>query len=328
MQALEKEVLQVIQMMYMASHKDHRYPYLNTIYNILLGNEQSINASHFKHTPHFGSYKHLRKGTLQQTLESLEPQYLTSIQTPKKIKYELTEDAHTYLDRKKIELSSFKDNPQLKKLLPNISLGATYDDAYFEKMFVKQKEVGLIKNNTYGHVYLKEIEKEVAYESIEEKLFLNYLDANNIVKNIKAQSLCIEYGTKKRPRKYYPDFVLHTHDDKIIIVEVKALNNMSFIQNVNKYHVLKAYCEEHGYGYGMVGFNQRFYTYEWLKTRDIDKKLESYVLNTLKKEGYLSHDTFMLFKNRYKVHPLDIHSIVLKHGLTKIKRFDSIEVRK
>lgn len=85
-------------------------------------------------------------------------------------------------------------------------------------------------------------------ESFLEKKILEKLLINNTFKKIKTQSIKIPFNNSF----YYPDFQCLTHDNHLVIIEVKPLLNMCESYNIRKFKALKSYCERYGFGYLIV----------------------------------------------------------------------------
>ena len=327
MTRLQLHILKVSHLIYMNSDASLIYPYTKTIVNILNGNPKSVNASQYKESPYFGLYKDLTPSRMLREIKPLSPQYVEIMQTAKREKFALTEKGyHLLIEEQSKHLDDFINNPLFNKLFHFNHELTTFDDNYFEAKFNKQKEVNQIKDNLIGTVYLDSIKKEVEYESKPEKLFLEYLNQNKAVKNIKTQSLVIHYGTEKRPRKYYPDFILQTHENKIIILEIKAITEMSHHTNMKKYMVLKKYCEEHGYGYGMIGYEGKFFSYESIEKRPLSQKFINHMNYILKNQYIYTDENYKHFRSKNNVHPLDIHTYVLRNQIKKETHFNKIKL--
>ena len=327
MTKLQLHILKVIHLIYMNSDASLIYPYTKTIVNILSGNPKSINAIQYKESPYFGLYKDLTPSKMLSEIKPLSPQYIEIKQNDKKEKFALTEKGyHRLLEEQSKNLDDLINNPIFNQLFHFNHELKTFDGNYFQSNFKKEKEVNQISDNLIGQLYLESIDKEVEFESKPEKLFLEYLDQNKAVKDIKTQSLLIWYGTTKRPRKYYPDFVLHTHDNKIIIVEIKAITEMSHHTNMKKYMVLKKYCEEHGYGYGMIGYEGKFFSYESIEQRPISQKFINHMNYHLKNQYLYTDEHYNYYRSKNNVHPLDIHTYVLRNQIKKETHFNKIRL--
>jgi hypothetical protein len=328
MNQLEFDIIKTIEVIYLSESAGHIFPYPRTIFNILKGNSSSVNAQRYLSTPYYGLYKELKFSLFNQTLEGLVPRYL--IRTPRKnrLRYQITPTAYDYLIDSKTALDQrFFNHPDIDALFSFNHTLEKFSDDYFEKTFQTEKGVTVIKNNKTGDYTFNSIEKTVTYESNDERLFLEYLDENKAVKSIKTQSLCIHYQYNNEPHKYYPDFVIHTRSGHIIICEVKALINMSYHMNIRKYEVLKAYCKTHGYGYGTIGFKGKFTSYEELKYRHVSSKLNHRVRSAMQKRNKFTQGQYDFFKESNSVHPLDIHSIVLKNNYKKVRQYDAVELK-
>ena len=95
---------------------------------------------------------------------------------------------------------------------------------------------------------------------LEQRILSNLLRCNTF-KKIKTQSLKIPYEKKVKSKSqkikvkstfYYPDFQCLTHDNHLVIIEVKLPYFMGAHKDVVKFQALKDYCEKNGYGYLVV----------------------------------------------------------------------------
>lgn len=90
---------------------------------------------------------------------------------------------------------------------------------------------------------------------LEKKILENFLSKNTF-KEIKTQSLKIPFGKSF----YYPDFQCLTHDNNLVVIEVKPLVKMCEAHNIRKFEALKEYCEKNGFGYLIIDDrNNSFY---------------------------------------------------------------------
>ncbi len=322
------DLLKTLELIYMSAKAGDIYPYPRTIFNILTGNPNSLNAQRYEDSPYYGLYKGLKFTALKETLTALEPDYVTAVSVYSKARYQLTPNAIDYIKQSSEHLDQrFFNNPHIDRLFNIQETLQVFTDDYFETTFKTEKAVTQITHNNVGEVFLASINQTVAYESNDEKLFLEYLDQNQAIRNLKTQALCIPFEKNNRQRKYYPDFVIHTQAGHIIVCEIKALSNMSYYLNMEKYQVLKEYCKLHGYGYGTIGFKGKFYSYEDLENRAVNPKLEQRVKKALAKNNKFNPNQYKFFKERHRVHPLDIHTLVIKNNYKKIKLFDTVDIR-
>ncbi len=120
----------------------------------------------------------------------------------------------------------------------------TPSEGFFEKLHtereVKTEDEELAAFEYEGRPY--------ACESFLERHVLQQFLKNRTFREIKTQSLKIPF----KNWFYYPDFQCLTHDGRLVIVEVKPLFRMLEYDNIQKFHALKAYCEENGFGYLIV----------------------------------------------------------------------------
>lgn len=237
----------------------------------------------------------MKLSTVTENLEILSPAYVEVDSQGKRTKYALSEfcldlietendEQDTILD-KVINKNLFDNNEHEKDLKTNPKWDKIdnlfnfqtdlirYPDNYLDT-YSTLHDVGDHHGNC-GEVYLPNVKCTVSYESERgEKMFLKHLDKHKYIKDIKTQSILITYGNNvKRKKKYYPDFIMLTHDNRVIICEVKAITNMSYYKSIEKYSVLREYCMKNGYGYGMVAYARDYYSFEYLRDRNYSKKL-------------------------------------------------------
>ena len=85
-------------------------------------------------------------------------------------------------------------------------------------------------------------------ESFLEKKILEGFLRNKTFKQIKTQALKIPF----KNTFYHPDFQCLTHDNNLVLIEVKPLFKMCEAHNVEKFLTMKQYCEKHGFGYLVI----------------------------------------------------------------------------
>ena len=117
----------------------------------------------------------------------------------------------------------------------------------------------------------------VYYSSKSEKLFLSYLEENDLVLRCGGQALCIQYDSVfVSGKSYYPDIVVLTKKHHIAIIEVKPSVSMSYHLNMEKYHALSQYCEQHGFEYMMIDPIDGFKTYDEIADMGVCSELLEY----------------------------------------------------
>ena len=143
-----------------------------------------------------------------------------------------------------------------------------------------------------GYVYQADSQQEI---STIKKLI--YHDA---FKRLRGQCINIPYKFGGKTHNYYPDFVILTQTNKIIIMEVKEVAQMSSKQNIRKYEALKRYCNKKGYLYIMC--DKAFRPYEKLSKYSVNGKVENAIKSALKKKGYFDYSDYrdLIDEEEYK----------------------------
>ena len=136
----------------------------------------------------------------------------------------------------------------------------TPSEEFFEKLHtereVNSEDEGLAVFEYEGRTY--------ACESFLERRVLQQFLKNETFREIKTQSLKIPF----KHWFYHPDFQCLTHDGRLVIVEVKPLFRMLAYDNIQKFHTLKAYCEENGFGYLII--DDRNNSYEAIEVHNVE----------------------------------------------------------
>lgn len=117
----------------------------------------------------------------------------------------------------------------------------------------------------------------VYYSSKSEKLFLSYLEENDLVLRCGGQALCIQYDSEfVRGKSYYPDIVVLTKKHHIAIIEIKPSISMSYHLNMEKYRALADYCEQRGFEYMMIDPADGYRTYDEIAEMGVCPELLDY----------------------------------------------------
>ena len=150
----------------------------------------------------------------------------------------------------------------------------------------KKKPTGANTDKTIelddGYVYEADSQQEI---STIKKLI--YHDA---FKRLRGQCINIPYKFGGKTHNYYPDFVILTQTNKIIIMEVKEVAQMNSKQNIRKYEALKRYCNKKGFLYIMC--DKAFRPYEKLSKYSVNGKVEKSIKDALKKKGYFDYSDY------------------------------------
>ena len=170
------------------------------------------------------------------------------------------------------------------------------------------------------------------YDSNAEKKLLQYLKNHDLVLDIGAQALCIQYDSPfVEDKDYYPDIVVLTKDNRIAVFEVKPTVAMDNHTNMEKYRALKEYCTEHGYEFMMVDPDSSYCTFEQLLNKRIGQKLHDH-FKALEKERervrrnpdkpylFFDNETVDQWYKQYgagltkKAFQLQVHSLIARYG--------------
>ena len=141
-----------------------------------------------------------------------------------------------------------------------------------------------------GHNTDKTIEMDDGYvyhaDSQQEISTIKKLVSSGNVKLLRGQCLKIKYIFEGEVHDYYPDVVVLTNTNKIVVIEIKEVVDMYVKRNERKYNALKKYCEKHGYLYLMC--DKKLTSFEKLKEKYGLSIVETAIDNALKNKGYFS----------------------------------------
>ncbi|MCZ8513399.1 TnsA endonuclease N-terminal domain-containing protein [Paenibacillus filicis] len=96
----------------------------------------------------------------------------------------------------------------------------------------------------------------IHWESFLERNFIRLADFDIRVVEIFYQPECIDYLVNGKKHKYYPDFKLILEDNRVFIIEVKALRFKNSPKNVIKYEAGRKFCEARGWHYEIFTENE------------------------------------------------------------------------
>lgn len=190
-------------------------------------------------------------------------------------------------------------------------------------------------NPVQGTNTIKVVETSDGYKlpcnSREEVSVINKLSKKGFYIVLRGQALNIPYFCNgKKPKKYYPDLVMLTHDHKIAIIEVKQTKMMSYFENIVKYEALKKFCEENGFIYTMC--DRDFITFEDIKKRKVTDKVKNLFYKHFNKYQVFNKNIYnemiqKLNNSEKKRIYLDLVSIIIKDQLKNEDRY-FIELKK
>lgn len=156
----------------------------------------------------------------------------------------------------------------------------TVTDAWYSKLKT-EREVCTCEPTLHAFVY-----DGIAYQCesfLERKILVKLLSCKTF-KQIKTQSLKIPFNNSH----YYPDFQCLTHDNHLVIIEVKPLLNMCVSYNIQKFYTLKDYCEKHGYGYLILDDKRN----SFFDINDPNEKFNSALLAELNQNPNIKYDEY------------------------------------
>ena len=82
-----------------------------------------------------------------------------------------------------------------------------------------------------GYIYEADSQQEIST--------LKKLMSHDSFKRLRGQCISIPYRYAGKDRNYFPDFIMLTHTNKIVIMEVKEVAQMCTKQNIKKYENTK-----------------------------------------------------------------------------------------
>ena len=216
-----------------------------------------------------------------------------------KNKADATRIGHNILEQYHKTIVRHKKNPPIDKV--NKFNKAFCDLIVFDnKRFVSDEAFSCLKTERL----VNDNEKELANFSYEgeslpceshlEKNILEKLLHYKTFKKVKTQSLKIPF----KKSYYYPDFQCLTHDNSLVIIEVKPLFNMCDSYNIEKFQALKSYCEENGYGYLIVDDRRNSFS----AINNENKPFNELLLENLKQSSSINFQTFLALSAQIDSH--------------------------
>jgi len=163
-----------------------------------------------------------------------------------------------------------------------------------------------------GTFFSAKLNRYIQYESKLERRFYKKLEKMNDVIAYQEQPCKIKYRHEGKEKIYFPDCAVILSDGRRIFVEVKPLFTMAEDQNVCKWHALKKFCEENGYGCLMTTGTKSINHYceqEYTEAFEID------LLKELDEVGSLSWSEYNKIKTQHDTLINDLCTIVLKNDL-------------
>ncbi|MFL0250646.1 sigma factor-like helix-turn-helix DNA-binding protein [Clostridium neuense] len=185
-----------------------------------------------------------------------------------------------------------------------------------------KREVNFDGDGYCGEFYSNKMGKKIQYESQLEKEILSLLEESPKVLFYVAQPFKIPYFYLKQ-RNYTPDIFCVLDDGKGAVIEVKPTFNMVLELNLQKYYVLRKFCEENGYG---MLVTDRYTSIEEFVTYEYNERFEEEMLKRLK-NGPIKWRELLILKAKYNISYRDIASIIMKNNLIYSTASFNIEMR-
>lgn len=180
-----------------------------------------------------------------------------------------TVSVKSVLSYEKALIPAQKFNTKVSELITSFGQKTFISDTEWEQL-QPQRHVAE-HEDSYSGVFTYQ-GREYEYESNMELLALQRFLRRNTFKDVKTQSLAIELPNG---HKYVPDFECLTHENHLVIVEIKPLLKMCERKNILKFKALKAYCKKYGYGYLIVDSAFRSLETVVTENKDFNEKIIS-----------------------------------------------------
>lgn len=157
-------------------------------------------------------------------------------------------------------------------------------------------------------------------DSALESRFAVNLVLTGYVKDIKAQTLELPYISQElAAHRYFPDFVIKDYRDRVAVIEMKNFEMISYHLNIDKYEMLKRYCEKRGYGYAEIMkayHTDKYISVESIKNNPINSELERYIIDTIERNGQKTGDGCFTTE--------DFDAYIAEHGATDLTEIFTI----
>ena len=150
-------------------------------------------------------------------------------------------------------------------------------------------------------------EQSYQCESYLEQRILQKFLVNGTFKSIKTQSLKIPF----KDYFYHPDFQCLTHDNHLVLVEIKPLLRMGVCTNIEKFEALKEYCNKYGFGYLII--DERGNSFE-----DVDAENAEFsksVLTEIHQHGSIAYERYRQIYLQTNASVKNLITLIKKHNL-------------
>lgn len=128
-------------------------------------------------------------------------------------------------------------------------------------------------------------------DSQQEISVVKKLISHKCFKRLRGQCMDIEYKFNGKKHSYTPDILLLSNTNKIIVIEVKEVAEMSTKQNKAKYRALSRECLKNGYLYMMIDKN--FVSYEKIQTQKGSNRVNEAIDYALDESGSFDYYDYL-----------------------------------
>ena len=291
--------------------------------NTVLKGRQGPGADNYIDSVAYGTLPDLSIDTFNEEIEKLASESKIAIMTSqsKRVYYIKLSDAYVE-DRIK-----FND-------LFGITNDINYNDLRNnDKLYEYGQQRSIDSNSEFdsGSMSIETIDgikKEVEYESSLERKLMNELSEVEYMKDIVVQPVTIPRG-KYGDKKYFPDMLVLSYHNHMILIEVKCLSEMTTDSVLNKYRVLEKYAYDHDMKPVMITHHiNRWITLNDIKNRATNRLLEQKVMDKIENNERITNEEYKSICKDIHCDELDIHHIILKNHLKKKGRYNNFYITK
>ena len=113
--------------------------------------------------------------------------------------------------------------------------------------------------------------------------FLSLIASSGFARQVRGQTKRIDYVKpwSHSPSPYYPDFLFHTYNGEIAVVEIKSILGMCQDENIAKFSALRSYCEKNGFLFGFLDAELEPFSRYLLPPKESEEGMARYFYETL-----------------------------------------------
>ena len=194
-------------------------------------------------------------------------------------------------------------NDDINRLIvfPNKKRRITDDD------FARLKTERIVKSEEDDLKYYSFNGTTYQCESYLEQRMLHRFLTNQTFKSIKTQSLKIPI----QDHFYHPDFQCLTHDNYLVLIEIKPLLNMCEHENIEKFEALREYCEKYGFGFLII--DERGNSFEHINEENCE--FSKSVLAEINEHGHVAYQEYKEIFTQSSATVKNLIALIKKHNL-------------